>query len=164
MTNINIIIQIGVTWPDCVMCGPDNVNVLTCVGCFLRVLASGGRPLPATVFQPSRLHCLMSCKDSVQSEIIIVHKPLPLACFSSSLPFTTESFSVNVMPYFTLLSDKLEGYFHFSYVHPFLIIQQFLLLPSSCYCCCYVASVVSVSVWPHRWQPTGLPHPWDSPG
>ena len=25
-------------------------------------------------------------------------------------------------------------------------------------------SVVSDSVWPHRWQPTRLPHPWDSPG
>ena len=27
-----------------------------------------------------------------------------------------------------------------------------------------VASVVSDSVWPHRWQPTRLRHPWDSPG
>jgi len=27
-----------------------------------------------------------------------------------------------------------------------------------------VASVVSVSVQPHRWQPTGLSHPWDFPG
>ena len=27
-----------------------------------------------------------------------------------------------------------------------------------------VASVVSNSVWPHRWQPTRLPCPWDSPG
>ena len=27
-----------------------------------------------------------------------------------------------------------------------------------------VASVVSDSVWPHRRQPTRLPHPWDSPG
>ena len=26
------------------------------------------------------------------------------------------------------------------------------------------ASVVSDSVQPHRWQPTRLPHPWDSPG
>ena len=26
------------------------------------------------------------------------------------------------------------------------------------------ASVVSDSVWPHRRQPTRLPHPWDSPG
>ena len=31
-------------------------------------------------------------------------------------------------------------------------------------CCCCVASVVSDSVRPHRWQPTRLPHPWDSPG
>ena len=31
-------------------------------------------------------------------------------------------------------------------------------------CCCQVASVVSDSVQPHRWQPTRLPRPWDSPG
>ena len=30
--------------------------------------------------------------------------------------------------------------------------------------CCYVASVMSDSVRPHRWQPTRPPHPWDSPG
>ena len=29
---------------------------------------------------------------------------------------------------------------------------------------CYVASVVSKSVWPHRLQPTRLPRPQDSPG
>ena len=33
-----------------------------------------------------------------------------------------------------------------------------------CCCCCSVASVVSDSVRPHRWQPTRLPHPWDFPG
>ena len=33
-----------------------------------------------------------------------------------------------------------------------------------CCCCYYVASVVSKSVRPHRWQPTRLPRPWDSPG
>ena len=32
------------------------------------------------------------------------------------------------------------------------------------HCCCQVTSVVSNSVPPHRWQPTRLPHPWDSPG
>ena len=32
------------------------------------------------------------------------------------------------------------------------------------YSCCQVASVVSNSVRPHRWQPTRLCHPWDSPG
>ena len=31
-------------------------------------------------------------------------------------------------------------------------------------CCCCVASVVSDSVRPHRWQPTRLRHSWDSPG
>ena len=30
--------------------------------------------------------------------------------------------------------------------------------------CCWVTSVVSDSVWPHRQQPTRLPRPWDSPG
>ena len=33
-----------------------------------------------------------------------------------------------------------------------------------CCCCCQVASVVSDSVGPNRWQPTRLPQPWDSPG
>ena len=33
-----------------------------------------------------------------------------------------------------------------------------------CCCCCWVASVVSDSVRSHRWQPTRLPRPWDSPG
>jgi len=32
------------------------------------------------------------------------------------------------------------------------------------YCCCWVTSVVSDSVRPHRQQPTRLPRPWDSPG
>ena len=33
-----------------------------------------------------------------------------------------------------------------------------------CCCCCCITSVVSDSVRPHRWQPTRLPRPWDSPG
>ena len=40
----------------------------------------------------------------------------------------------------------------------------FFCLPSGGGACCYVASVVSDSVWPHRWQPSRLPCPWDSPG
>ena len=35
---------------------------------------------------------------------------------------------------------------------------------SSFYFCCYLASVMSDSVRPHRRQPTRHPHPWDSPG
>ena len=31
-------------------------------------------------------------------------------------------------------------------------------------CCCYITLVASDSVRPHRWQPTRLPRPWDSPG
>ena len=51
----------------------------------------------------------------------------------------------------------------------FLGIYQFLLscsiLGNYCWCCCcYAASVMSNSVWPHRWQPTRPCHPWDSPG
>ena len=34
----------------------------------------------------------------------------------------------------------------------------------TCCCCCKVASVMADSVRPHRWPPTRLPHPWDSPG
>ena len=34
--------------------------------------------------------------------------------------------------------------------------------PCCCYCCS-VASVMSDSVRPHRWQPTRLCRPWDSP-
>ena len=30
-------------------------------------------------------------------------------------------------------------------------------------CCCWVTSVMSDSVWPHRQQPTRMPRPWDSP-
>ena len=41
---------------------------------------------------------------------------------------------------------------------------EFLICPLPyCCCCCQVASVVSDSVQPHRWQPTRLPCPWDSP-
>ena len=39
-----------------------------------------------------------------------------------------------------------------------------IIMSFCCCCCCYVASVVSDSVRPHRWQPTRLPCPWDSPG
>ena len=34
----------------------------------------------------------------------------------------------------------------------------------TCYCCCYVASVMLDSVWLHGWQPTRLLCCWDSPG
>ena len=36
--------------------------------------------------------------------------------------------------------------------------------PICCSCYCRVTSGVSISVRPHRWQPTRLLYPWDSPG
>ena len=33
-----------------------------------------------------------------------------------------------------------------------------------CCCCCWVTSLMSNSVQPHRWHPTRLHCPWDSPG
>ena len=44
---------------------------------------------------------------------------------------------------------------------PFPKVHFWIPLLSSC---CLVASVVSNSVWPHRWQPTRLCRPWDSLG
>ena len=37
------------------------------------------------------------------------------------------------------------------------------ILKPCCCCCCCVASGMSNSVQPHRWQPIRLHHPWDSP-
>ena len=43
-------------------------------------------------------------------------------------------------------------------------IRLFLKVHCCCCCCCSVASVLSNSVRPRRWQPTSLLCPWDSPG
>ena len=61
--------------------------------------------------------------------------PLPLSC-----PFSNLTLSMQIIP--KTISPVLK-----------------LLC-----CCCKVTSVVSDSVRPHRWQPTRLPCPWDSPG
>ena len=47
--------------------------------------------------------------------------------------------------------------------HKHIAAPATLACPQSC-CCCWVTSVVSDSVRPHRRQPTRLPRPWDSPG
>ena len=44
------------------------------------------------------------------------------------------------------------------------IIYIYINMTIQCSCFCEVASVLSDSVWPQRWQPTRLRHPWDSPG
>ena len=42
------------------------------------------------------------------------------------------------------------------------IFYIYINMTIQCSCFCEVASVVSDSVWPHRWQPIRLPRPWDS--
>ena len=55
-----------------------------------------------------------------------------------------------------------------NFTQMYLIPKSMLFQVKSSYisvcCCSQVASVVSNSVRPHRWQPTRLPRPWDSPG
>ena len=56
---------------------------------------------------------------------------------------------------------------HFCLTHSTIWGYQFICSKAKddcCCCCCCVASVVSDSVRPHRWKPTRLPRPWDSPG
>ena len=51
--------------------------------------------------------------------------------------------------------------------HSFCTPKVHLDWTGSSVCCCYrcqVASVMSDSVRPHRWQPIRLHRPWDSPG
>ena len=71
------------------------------------------------------------------------------------LPQIPEDCSIHLC----LLLSRIQGYrYHLS---------KFIYMCCCCCCCCCcceVASVVSDSVWPHRWQPTRLPCPWDSPG
>ena len=51
----------------------------------------------------------------------------------------------------------LALYYHYYYYHYYYYYYDH-------YHYYYVTSVVSDSVQLHRWQPTRLPHPWDSPG
>ena len=55
----------------------------------------------------------------------------------------------------------MPKYWHFkNYIHYTLKINYTYML-----CCsCWVTSVMSDSVRPHRQQPTRMPRPWDSPG
>ena len=65
---------------------------------------------------------------------------------SGSFTFSKSSLNIWKFTVHVLLKPGLENFEHY--------------FASMC-CCCEVASVMSDS---HRWQPTRLPCPWDSPG
>ena len=66
-----------------------------------------------------------------------------------------QSVKAEVLPMATRLS---------LHIIPYFLSFQLLLLSPSLTAAAAAASVVSDFVRPHRWQPTRLPHPWDSPG
>ena len=86
-----------------------------------------------------------------------------LLCFLPLQPHHTCGSFINILPtprlsicfFYVRLCGKRDR------MKPQIISNDFLLVM-----CCrrQVASVVSDSVQPHRWQPTRLPRPWDSPG
>ena len=61
----------------------------------------------------------------------------------------------------TVLRDKIKGHPYFTCLH-FLPIKKRQSMP--CRRWHQGASVMFDSVWSHRWQPTRLHRPWDSPG
>ena len=63
--------------------------------------------------------------------------------------FSKSSMNIWKFTVHVLLKPGLENFEHYS---------------ASMCCCCWVTSVVSDSVWPHRQQPARLLCPWDSPG
>ena len=72
---------------------------------------------------------------------------------SGSPAFSKTSLSIWKFMVHVLLKPGLENFEHY-----------FTSMCCCCCCCCQVTSVMSDSVWPHRRQPTRLPHPCDSPG
>ena len=112
-------------------------------------------------------NCVCIC--SVLSDSAI---PWTVACQAAlSIEFSRQEYrSVLLFPVLGDLSDP--GIQLTSPVSPALGGEFFTTEPPGklqwtiicCCCCCCVTSVVSDSVRPHRWQPTTLPCPWDSPG
>ena len=84
----------------------------------------------------SLAHCLCSAPPLPH------HLGLP-----SSVPFMSDSPRLCLSVFFSLEH------------HPFSSLGLSFSISAAA-----VASVVSDSVRPHRWQPTRLPRPWDSPG
>ena len=82
--------------------------------------------------------------------------PFSLKCWTSLLLFNV---SLGWCQWLLCSQWSVQFKFHF----PFLLNSRSICTCRHC-CCCWVASVVSDSVRPHRRQPTRLRRPWDSPG
>ena len=66
-----------------------------------------------------------------------------------------------------IVTENTRNILVFGFRGAFAVIQNIIYsccCCCCCCCCCVVASVVYDSVRPHGWQPTRLPHPWNSPG
>ena len=104
------------------------------------------RPISCVTFRVSGESC-RSCNggNSVTYTLHSLNHPKPITMQNKGFLLSVSPLS----PYSLILnSEKLP---HSS-------------LSLSCCCCCSVTSVMSDSVQPHRWKPTRLPRPWDSPG
>ena len=123
----------------------------------------------------------MFIESVMPSKHLILYHPLillpsiflDLKVFSNESALSTRwpkywSFSFGISPsneYSRLISFRID-WFYLLAVQVTLksLLQHHSSKASILCCCCKVASVVSDSVRPHRWRPTRLPHPWDSPG
>ena len=56
-----------------------------------------------------------------------------------------------------------SAFFTVQLSHPYMTTGETIVFSSLCYCCCWVASVASDSVWTYGLQPARLLCPWDSP-
>ena len=85
----------------------------------------------------------------IYSHLLLYH----IVCFGEK--------KVCQVSYFCIISFLFFFFFFLYKVIGFQIGEVALLVKG---CCCSVASVMSDFVQPHRWQPTRLLCPWDSPG
>ena len=107
-------------------------------------LAPPGEPLPNQCPGPGAVACLFFIHDLLLNYLFQCHG-------------SVWGFQFQMLIFYELMKVKV------------LVVQSCSTLcdpmfcMSSC-CCCWVPSVVSNSVRPHRWQPTRLRCPWDSLG
>ena len=85
-------------------------------------------------------------------KIYLLISPLALYWFFNFI----KTYSLSKQLSLLLVYVSLRAYFFSS--------KSSLAMKYMRHCCCYVASVVSDSVRPHKQQSTRLPCPWDSPG